>query len=1715
MSLLHGSGTPLDNSFSFSASRALDERLQVLNTEELQNLLNQNLAYAGLITYNSADNKYYFVTPDNLNDTTGWTSDSSNKATLKYVEYSPFAGQDILLRISDNTTDISETSDKLLTGKALYKWVSEITDNITAQLNVIKSTDSTTASDTNWYSALASDNRYLLSNSDINIGTHTVTASRFIGTADNASKTTGTLSIDGYTDFNGSANIGIILTYDKIYTSEDKSQSLQTFLSNLNTSLNNYLPLTGGTLSGALHAPNIFLSDSDTGKEVQTAFNNDTLEVHYPEGSSGTLDIFRTGSSDNYDVRINFFSGDNADREFTLPSKSGTFALEEDIPNIDTELSEFLAADNTWTGSNSFSNITIESGDYSYTFGNNNITINNGSSDISLTLPNTSGTLATEDSINTLKSAYFTGDSAKKAVADKDGNDITTTYIKVSEKGVNNGVATLDNSGKIPSSQLPSYVDDIVEGNYSDGSFTTIEGSPITPETGKIYIDVQTNLQYRWSGSQYVVISSSLALGTTSSTAFPGDRGLALETNLSSHIGNKDNPHEVTKSQVGLSNVDNTADADKPVSTAQAAAITDAKQAGLDAQSSISAHAARTDNPHSVTKLQVGLGNVDNTSDLNKPISTATQEALNNKVNTTDFNVVKGYFDQNGNALRAVSDSDGNNIIETYATKAEIGSSSSNFLNNANTWTKPQTFNQGIIFTNEANKTVSLDYNEVTDILAQTDKIPTIETNITGISSDLSELTSKVTQNTTNISALQTSDNTQNTNISKLQGYFDTSGNAKTANNSYNDKDGNDITTTYIKLSAKGVANGVATLDDTGLIPASQLPSFVDDVVEYPSVENFPETGTSGKIYVDTSTNKTYRWSGTQYTEISSSLALGETADTAYAGDKGKQNATNIAALQVSTAALETELDNHVSDEDNPHNVTKSQIGLGSVVNAAMDDTPTADSNNYVKSGGVKSYVDTQVSSKYSKPASGIPATDLTTEIQNQLSQIQYIGDLSQLNTNEKDNLVDAINEIAESPLILPENLVKTDEVQEITAQKTFSGPAIFTNTVNIGNSSITGISGNIDGSSKDITRITGNTFFDNSAIFGDASGIFTTGISGITQTTPGDDGNITTTRGNLYLNYDGTVNYTHKVILGANTLGTARSIGDNTINDYVAVRGLDLYNTYSLLNTAIEDIETSAESAYNLANTANTNANAAKSTADANTGNITTLQGYFTDGKANEALSAVNDSDGNPINTTYIKTTAKGIAGGVATLDSTGVIPANQLPSFVDDIIEGTLVNSTTFNDTAGSPITPATGKIYVDTSDNTQYRWSGSQYTVISKSITLGTGENQAYPGNLGNTNATNISTLQNNIGTVSNLKTSSKVLVPAINEIFDTSLSRYNSLNSSISTINSSISDISTIRSNASTALSTANANKTSIGTLASLDTEVKTDLVSSINEVLADIPDLTPYSTTTEIQNWVISQGYLTAGEMGEIDLTNYAKITTTNTFTASQNFSILGSTTTIDSTGISMTISGNTTLYDSTGITVGSNKLTYPTNRTGILAIVDDIPTFTVSGNSLVIHESTGDKTFTGGFEYTAKDSSITVDSENHKLSVNYGNGLTLDDTGKLSVNPGTNLSFGPDGKLNSTYSYSLPTASNTVKGGVKVGTGLKIVDELLSLIYTEMTETDADEYFGSGTSSPSVPGNTVRMLDSVPETIDETTPALFVVKNADGTYSHYAVVDEE
>lgn len=116
-------------------------------------------------------------------------------------------------------------------------------------------------------------------------------------------------------------------------------------------------------------------------------------------------------------------------------------------------------------------------------------------------------------------------------------------------------------SGTISAANLPSYVDDVLE-------YASLSKFPTAGESGKIYTALDTNKIYRWSGSAYVVISETVALGTTHSSAGYGDESRAAYNHSTKTSGN---PHHVTKTDVGLGNVDNTSDSAKSVKYATSA----------------------------------------------------------------------------------------------------------------------------------------------------------------------------------------------------------------------------------------------------------------------------------------------------------------------------------------------------------------------------------------------------------------------------------------------------------------------------------------------------------------------------------------------------------------------------------------------------------------------------------------------------------------------------------------------------------------------------------------------------------------------------------------------------------------------------------------------------------------------------------------------------------------------------------------------------------------------------------------------------------------------------------------------------------------------------------------------------------------------------------------------------------------------------------------
>ena len=675
--------------------------------------------------------------------------------------------------------------------------------------------------------------------------------------------------------------------------------------------------------------------------------------------------------------------------------------------------------------------------------------------------------------------------------------------VKRSEMGTPEGVATLNENGKIPVEQLPGQVDevfgidrfvstktDIPSSRLVIGStyyvedekkiYTAISETELdegaTPDKGVIYSNRETNIIYRWDGAELVEIGNPIHLGEVAGTAYPGDKGKATTDKVNAHVADFENPHQVTKEQIGLGNVDNTSDADKPISSAV--------QEALDAvNKEVSEHKADKNNPHEVTKAQVGLGNVDNTADLDKPVSNATQELVDNtkkeldtKIDnhTSDFNnphkvtkeqVGLGNVDNTADINKPVSVAQQALVDSTKAElKKDIGDIEKDVTNHIADKNNPHEVNKlqvglgNVDNTSDINKPVSIAQQAALDKL-KSDLESIIGSTGTDLSAHLKDFDNphKVTKdqvglgkvdNTADlekpvsvatqeaINAVQS--NLDKTNISlenhiadkknphevtkeqvglgnvdntsdldkpvshyqqdaldelerRLQGSIDGSGSDLSAhisdfNNPHKvtkdqvglgnvdntaDKDKpisdatqkaldsiktetNTIIETHIadknnphevtkeqiglgevtndaqvKRSEMGVAGGVATLDQEGKVPSSQLPSYVDDVIEVATLDELPATGEAGKIYVTKDTNLTYRWSGSKYVEISASLALGETSSTAYAGDKGKATTDSLNA--------------HLADFNNPHKVDKAQVGLGNVDNTSDKDKPVSD----------------------------------------------------------------------------------------------------------------------------------------------------------------------------------------------------------------------------------------------------------------------------------------------------------------------------------------------------------------------------------------------------------------------------------------------------------------------------------------------------------------------------------------------------------------------------------------------------------------------------------------------------------------------------------------------------------------------------------------------------------------------------------------------------
>ena len=582
-------------------------------------------------------------------------------------------------------------------------------------------------------------------------------------------------------------------------------------------------------------------------------------------------------------------------------------------------------------------------------------------------------------------------------------------------------------NGIIPANQLPSYVDDVIEGYidlennkfYSDSNKT----EEITVESGKIYIDLESSLQYRFGGSTFAIISPSLALGESADTAFPGNRGKALEDNKVDKVNGKGLSTEdyTTAEQTKLSGIETGAQVNtiESISVDNSTLTINNKSVNIDLSGKVDKVNGKDLSTNDYTDTEKNkLTSIESNAQVNIiesiSVDNTTLTITNKSVNidlTGKVDKVEGkglstedYTTAEQTKLSGVETGAQVNIIEdikvnntslnvsnksvdiTIPTKITDLTNDSDFviqeegkgLSTEDYTTAEQTKLSGIetgaqVNTIESisvdnstltitNKSVNIDLSGKVDKVngkglstedyttAEQTKLGGIETGaqvniiedvkvnntsltITNKSIDIT-IPTKITDLTNDSDfviqeegkGLSTNDYTD-AEQTKLSGIetgaqvniiesISVDNSALTITNKSvnidlsNKADVSDIPTnsdfTLAGLSEKSYNSLTDKPDLTlkadlvnGIIPANQLPSYVDDVIEgYIDLENnkfYSDsnkteeiTVESGKIYIDLESSLQYRFGGSTFAIISPSLALGESADTAFPGNRGK-----------------------------------------------------------------------------------------------------------------------------------------------------------------------------------------------------------------------------------------------------------------------------------------------------------------------------------------------------------------------------------------------------------------------------------------------------------------------------------------------------------------------------------------------------------------------------------------------------------------------------------------------------------------------------------------------------------------------------------------------------------------------------------------------------------------------------------------------------------
>ena len=372
-------------------------------------------------------------------------------------------------------------------------------------------------------------------------------------------------------------------------------------------------------------------------------------------------------------------------------------------------------------------------------------------------------------------------------------------------------------------------------------------------------------------------------------------------SDLTAHVGSTANPHKVTKSQIGLGNVDNTADLAKPVSVAQQAALD-----GKAEKAPTEAHIANTSNPHKVTKSQIGLGNVNNTSDADKPISTATKAALDKKADADTLGT-------------HISDLDNPHKV----TKAQVGLGN---VDNTGDLAKPISTATQEALDDKVDKVTGKG-------LSSEDYTSAEKTKLTGVAAGAQvNVIETIKVNGTKAEPTDKAvDITVPTKVSDL-----------TNDSGYITKAVGDLVNYYTKAQT---------------YTRAEINALIAGTLKFQKVDTLPATGESNVIYLvpkagsgdDVHDEYVYidgSWELIGSTQINVEIVNSETGITvagvslqmATEAHPGLMTVEQVNALDGKAEKAPTEA--HIANKENPHGVTKSQIGLGSVDNTSDADKP-------------------------------------------------------------------------------------------------------------------------------------------------------------------------------------------------------------------------------------------------------------------------------------------------------------------------------------------------------------------------------------------------------------------------------------------------------------------------------------------------------------------------------------------------------------------------------------------------------------------------------------------------------------------------------------------------------------------------------------------------------------------------------------------------------